>query len=471
MSYEKGSLDDHIKEEVILNWVKRYEEMLLKNEVSFFEQDIYGYLIEYYDENLEYEKAYALIEHAIEQHPYTVEFQIKKAQFLFEHSEAQDALDLLNQVRIFHPSDLEVFLLEVEILLSCRQYKQARNELYQALQIADIEEKVDIYLTLANVYEHWGKKEAAFRSIHQALVLIPNHEDALNHMAYFVEANQKYSESIILHQQIIEQDPYAYLAWYNLGQAFMGLGLYQQAIEAYDFVMVIEDQFQAAYASTARAYYQLEDYSTALSYYQEALLIDEPDEEIYTDMGLCYFQLEQLSQAINHFTAAIHIDDTHHKAFYHLGKCYEWSQYVNKAASYYQRALYLSSDDFTYLIALGDIWQKLGYIDKAAILYQEFLERHPYHWDCWTYLLRLMCTNDQKAEMIQLIDAFYFRYNFATHTEGQCLRAIGLWVNAHQQESLVLFNQALPKNKNCKSLILAILPENLIFGDLVCVLI
>ena len=43
-----------------------------------------------------------------------------------------------------------------------------------------------------------------------------------------------------LHQSIIDRDPYSHRAWYNLGKAYFGMGLYEKAVEAYGFVLAID---------------------------------------------------------------------------------------------------------------------------------------------------------------------------------------------------------------------------------------
>lgn len=61
-------------------------------------------------------------------------------------------------------------------------------------------------------------------------------------MWYCVELAGKQDESVELHKAILDENPYSYLAWHNLGNAYYDMGYFEKSIEAYEFVVTINEQ-------------------------------------------------------------------------------------------------------------------------------------------------------------------------------------------------------------------------------------
>ena len=50
-----------------------------------------------------------------------------------------------------------------------------------------------------------------------------------------VQHIRNYEECVTLHEQIIDENPYSCVAWYNLGLCHSYLGNYEDALEALEF--------------------------------------------------------------------------------------------------------------------------------------------------------------------------------------------------------------------------------------------
>ena len=83
-----------------------------------------------------------------------------------------------------------------------------------------------------------------FESLQNALVADLNCEEALERIWLCTELANKYKESAVLHNQILDKNAYSYLAWYNLGHAYNGLKMNKEAIEAFEFSYVIRENFE-----------------------------------------------------------------------------------------------------------------------------------------------------------------------------------------------------------------------------------
>ena len=124
--------------------VNRFEEMVTNNQSSFFDVDDFELIIEYYFERNNLLKTQIAIEHAIDQHPKAVIFQVKKAQYYVSSNKAAQALRLLADIETIDPSNTEIFMTKAAVYSQLKQFNKAIEEYEKALNGAE-EEKEDIY--------------------------------------------------------------------------------------------------------------------------------------------------------------------------------------------------------------------------------------------------------------------------------------------------------------------------------------
>src|SRR5262249_45447411 len=158
---------------------------------------------------------------------------------------------------------------------------------------------------LADIWEDQEKYQEVINSLKNALKQDPKNEEALNRLWFCTELTGTYEDSLHFHEALIEESPYSYLAWFNLGHAYSGLGYYEQALDAYEFTMAIEENFEPAYIATGDVQFTLEHYGDALRYYLEAIKLSKPDKELYLKAGAAYEKLSELTKARSYFRKAI----------------------------------------------------------------------------------------------------------------------------------------------------------------------
>ena len=90
----------------VVDLVAHFEEMEKTNSPLFLEESSFEQLIDYYELKKKGEKASKVAELAIEQYPYSAYFLIKKAQFLFDVRQFDQALETLEKAEVFDPPQL-----------------------------------------------------------------------------------------------------------------------------------------------------------------------------------------------------------------------------------------------------------------------------------------------------------------------------------------------------------------------------
>src|SRR5258706_13190401 len=76
--------------------VKRYEDMNRTRSIGFFDTDVFISIVDHYIDRNEPYKALQVTEHAISQHPYSVEIMLKQAQLYSLVNDYNGALRVLD---------------------------------------------------------------------------------------------------------------------------------------------------------------------------------------------------------------------------------------------------------------------------------------------------------------------------------------------------------------------------------------
>src|SRR5690606_14810503 len=111
---------------------------------------------------------------------------------------------------------------------------------------------------------------------------------ALHKISFWADFSEMHDESILLHQTIIDNDPFNSLAWFNLGTAFQGKKEYKKAIDAYEYCVAIDDKFEYAYRNMADAYMRLNWYEKAIESLEKNLELGKPEDIIFEAIGHCF---------------------------------------------------------------------------------------------------------------------------------------------------------------------------------------
>lgn len=368
--------------------IERYEGMQGDEQVLFFEEEEFEWIVEYYETRNELSKALDAVDHAIRQYPFSEGFLIKKAELFFESKDPKKALDFLDKAEVLDSGDIEIYLLRSEILAFQGKYQRAIATLKHALEIAADEDIEDIYLAMSEVYESWEKFELVFQCLKKVLNHNTANEEALNRIWFCVDMTEKYGESIELHKDLIDRDPYSYLAWYNLGQAYFGLGLYEKAAEAFEYVTLINEDYEIAYRDWGESLMRMEQFTNALDVYDTVLRVADPSEEVYYSMGWCYENLGRANKARYYYRKAVHLDPYYDEAFYRIAEIYRKEEKYSDALNNYKKALKLDDENVDYLRGFADVSYLLGNYAEAIANYQKITSLKPTEQDHWIHLGR-----------------------------------------------------------------------------------
>ncbi|MCB9227747.1 MAG: tetratricopeptide repeat protein [Chitinophagales bacterium] len=383
---------------------KKYESAREKGEVVFFTEQEYEEIIDYYAFKKEYEAALSVANECIKGFKYTDTFHVKKAEIYLDLNQAENALESIETALVFSPNEISIILLKADALLQLSKFKEAINLVENAMHNADKEEKIDLYLELADIYEEWDKNYEVIDCLEECLKLNPENEEALNRMWFSVELTKSYERSVLIHAQLIEHHPYNLLAWYNIAHAYQALNNYDKAIEAFEFAMVIDEDYIPAFVDAASLYCETKKYDKGIAIYEDLLELGEESKDIYYQLAKAYQSTNKYIKARENFKRAINLDPYFAKAFHSLGLNYLESKLPKNALSPLEKAVKLEPKNYEFLNSMAAAYFLNEAKDKAVEIYYKMLEINNLDKRIYLNIISIMYENGSVQDAVELID-------------------------------------------------------------------
>lgn len=367
--------------EDVIHSVNRYEDMLKKNDLYFFDSNAFENIIHFYLEKDEVDKALAVTELAISQHSYDATFHITKAEILILKKEYGQALESIEQAEVLEPSLPETVLLRSHIYIKMGKYslfEEMARGLNKNGELPEIN-----YFQLADFCLVHGDLNFAIYFYKKALEENPDNEDILFDLAYAYDDLENYEESLKIYIQLIDLDPYSPDAWYGLGNCYHYLGKYEEAVDAYDYAILINETFSSAYYNKANSMVKLEKYEEAIPVYKQCLEFESPNSEAYCAIGECYEKLGNLKQAREYYKKSVKIDPNMADAWYGIGSTLDYEERYFEALHYFKKAVNISPKNPDFWFAIADMHFHLNNFQESEEGYRKVVELAPDDVTAW----------------------------------------------------------------------------------------
>ncbi|HQX43489.1 MAG: tetratricopeptide repeat protein [Saprospiraceae bacterium] len=384
--------------------IAEFEDSVQSLSPDLWVEKSYHKLISHYEEQGWPERSLQVVDIALKQYKYRIEFYITKVRLLMSLSRYEEALEIVNQAYHLSPYDVEIPLLKAKVLTIQGYEEEALliiDELKLIFQKTDLQE---ILLMEAFINESMKDFEKMFYTLKEALTINPNNSKALQQIWVSVEFSKKYEESVELHTEIIDKNPYSYLAWYNLGHAHSCLGEYDKAMEALEYSFLINNKFEQGYMDCAELALQMGAYEKAFQCYSEANEMFGPDTELVAFMAECLIKLNRYKEAKNILQKTISQDPFNDEVFYYLGECYLKEENWEFALKYFLEALEIDEYREEYHAGAAKAYENLSNLRKAEIHYNKAARCGQEQSQYWAMYIKFLLqqNNLTKAEKVLL---------------------------------------------------------------------
>lgn len=370
--------------------LQQYEALKNGHSDRFWDEQEFELVIDYYYQNGQESEALIACELALVQHPFSSEFYILKAELLFQAQKFRQAIAVLDDLESREQMHFDAVILRSDILVAQLKYDQAAAHLEAMSSVFTGREQIDIMLELAEVYDECEQLDAVFDTLKAILEIEPTCEEALHKICYWADFAEKQEDSIVLHQTLIDKQPYNALAWFNLGSAYQGLKLFEKAIDAYEFCVAIDEKFEIAYRNMAEAYIRLKWYDKAIESLEKNLELGKPEDVIFEAIGHCFEKKKNLAKARHYYVEAIKLNPTDDGIYFKIGQTYVQEQAWDKALKQFAKAYELNKDNVNYCLALGDCLLALNDGPEALACYVSAIKIRPGLKKSWLSLIKAL---------------------------------------------------------------------------------
>ncbi len=442
--------------DILDNTIRRFEEMKRKRERYFFDVDALLRIIEHYIDAQEYQKAVEIIKYARTLHPQAVQFSLKEAHIMALTNQEEAALKLLDEVEKVSPFDVEVYIIRGNILNMLEQFSKAVVCFKKALEVAD-EQKDDLHLSLAITYSNMAQYSKAVDYFKLCLEENADNEVALEEMVHSLELSNRGQEGIAFYNKLIDDRPYSYITWYHLGNLYCKLTLFEKALQAYDYCLLIKEDYAPAQLDMAHVLTMLERYNDAITRFKIAFEYCKPDAFTYYNIGECYEQLEKYDDARSYYKKAVKMLPEFAQAWYGIGVTLEAEDRWYEAIHYIKKALDIDNQHGDYWFALGDCEYKLCNYASANDCYKKVIDFDPENVEGFITYADFLFEQNRILEAAEIINAAIAYH--PDETELFYRHVCYLYLSGYQQEALIRLDEALEKDYTQHAVLFEIVPS------------
>ncbi|MEL6986681.1 MAG: tetratricopeptide repeat protein, partial [Bacteroidota bacterium] len=388
------------RDPALINLVSEFELMSQKGNISFLEERDFLALINYYEDEYHIERAIEVVDYALEQYEYRVEFYIHKIKLLMLAKQPEKALPIIDKAEIISPLEFEIPILRAKVLIELSRSEEALSLIKDLRVICGVNDKVDLFLCEAYIHEQNKDFKEMFEALKNVLHIDHENFEALEKIWVSVELSKNYYASVKFHEAFLDEHPYSFHAWYNLGHAFACLGEYKKAINALEYSFLSNKNFELGYTDCAEICVQIKDYKRALDIYIDALTPFGPECELLVNIAECYVELNQFKEAKTVLHEASSLDSFNDEVFYFLGRCFMHEENWVNAINAFHKAINLDNRREEYFSGLAKAYAQINKFKKADFYFRKATEAGPEQSSYWfEHASFLIQTNDNLSAL------------------------------------------------------------------------
>ena len=347
--------------------LSKFELMLKTNSVYFFDSSEFEEIILYYIDSGKFSLAKKALHLGLSQHPSSVALKLIHVELLILDEKLEMAEKILDQLKEIEPSNEDIYIQKAAIFSKKGKHQLAVDNLKMALLYAD--EEAEILSMIGMEYLFLEDFDTARFNFAKSLDVEYENYSSLYNVIYCFDMMKKHDEAIEYLKKYIEKDPYSEIAWHQLGRQHYIIYDYQKALEAFEYSILIDEEFIGAHLEKAKTLEELGHYKEAIAFYHKTMELDTPTSFAYLRIGKCYEKLKSVKDAIDFYNKTVSEDPLLDKGWLALTDIYISRKNYHKALFYINKALSIDEENNLYWHKFAEINLKLNLFEEAARAY------------------------------------------------------------------------------------------------------
>ena len=371
--------------------LSKFESMLKTNKVLFFDSEEFEEIILHYLDMGKASLAKKALKLALEQHPKSSGLKLVQVEMLVYDDKLELAEKLLNELYAIEPTNEEIYIQKANICSKRDQHEKAVELLKTALKYTD--DFADVYNLIGMEYLFMDNLEMAKNSFIKCLEEDLEDQSALYNIVYCFEFLDQNQDAISYIKKYIDKNPYSEIAWHQLGRLHYSVKEYENAIRAFEYATLIDDEFMGAFMEKAKAYERLKKYDKAIENYNRTIELDDATSYALLRIGKCYERLGDKALALKYFNQTVHEDPLLDKGWIAITDFYVRQKNYQKALFFVNKALAIDNQNRLYWKRFASINKQMNFFEEAEFGYRkavEFGETGLETWLFWVDILQFL---------------------------------------------------------------------------------
>ena len=291
-----NDLSSYFEDPEFKDLLAKYEGMVENHTPTYFDAEELTDIAEYYATKGEERKAEEVIDFALRLHPNNTDALVFKSRSLYIKGKLSEAYQVMNLIE--DTSDREVKFLQADLLMEEHRMEEAET-IYQELAKSEnesFEVLLDIALNYldANQGDYTAKWLDILRDKGYNETNSQRFRDAWCDYCMTFGYPEKATEAF---QLSLNELPYSLPHWNGMAKCYLAQNLIEQAHEAIDFSLAIDENNLEALEVKGFCHMQNENYEEAVSIFQRLLPEYPKSSRIYPPLVKCYLDMEKPEEA------------------------------------------------------------------------------------------------------------------------------------------------------------------------------
>lgn len=368
--------------------LSKFESMLKTNKVLFFDSEEFEEIILHYLDTGKTALAKKALKLALDQHPKSTGLKLVQIEMLIFEDKLDIAEKLLNELYAIEPNNEEIYIQKANICSKRDQHEKAVDYLKLALKFTD--DYADVYNLIGMEYLFMDNLEQAKENFIKCLEEDVEDQTALYNVVYCFEFLDQNTEAITYLNLYIDKNPYSEIAWHQKGRLHYGLKEYEEAIRAFDYATLIDEDFLGAYMEKAKAYERLKEYEKAIESYKRTIELDDATSYALLRIGKCHEKLGNTVFALKFYNDTVHEDPLLDKGWIAITDFYVRQDNFQKALFYVNKALAIDNQNKLYWKRYATINKQMNFFEEAEFGYRKAVEFGDTELDTWLFWVDLL---------------------------------------------------------------------------------
>lgn len=355
--------------------ISRFETMLKDGSADFFDSSSWEDIIDYYLQNMQYEKAGIAAAMAMDTYPSSPELSLICAEAFIYDGNTERAGSLLDSLEVLYSNNPEFLVAKGMYFSSLKNSKDAIECFLAAYP--DYDDFFQINVLLGEEYAAIGNLGLATKYFQKAVLSNPSDTEAIARLADIYAYSQNHEQAVRFFNRLIDADPYSADAWHQLGVFYCRDEKWDPAIRAFGYAISIDPERTLAYYDLADLYEQREEPAKVIETLKE-LLLAKHTEDPYPYMRIAenYQTLEDFDNACEFFLKAVHYDPQLSRGWYGLAAVHFDAGFKKQALDYIRQGMAADSYDIDCLRLCWEIEEALELFEDALTHLNQVID-HP----------------------------------------------------------------------------------------------